>query len=91
MDACKLNGEKPIDETDSIFDYAEKIGIDREMLAICWSEFKARYLLTTKKQKNWRQHFRNAVHQNWYKLWFLREGENARWTTAGEQAKRAAA
>lgn len=90
LESCKQAGEKPIPDGDPIFEYAEKVGVDHEMLAIAWREFKARYLPTTKRQKDWRAHFRNAVHRNWYGLWFLKEGEPARWTTAGEQARRAA-
>ena len=90
-EACKTSGEKPIPDDDPVFDYAEKVGIDHEMLACAWAEFKARYLPTAKRQKDWRAHFRNAVRRNWYGLWFLKEGERARWTTAGEQARREAA
>lgn len=91
LDACTAAGEKPIPGDDTVFDYAAKVGIDHDMLAICWQEFKSRYLPTAKRQKDWRATFRNAVRGNWYKLWFLKEGEAARWTTAGEQARRAAA
>jgi len=91
LDACKASGEKPIPEDDPIFDYAEKVGIAPDMLATAWQEFKTRFLPTAKRQKDWRAHFRNAVRRNWYGLWFLKEGEAARWTTAGEQARRAAA
>lgn len=91
LESCKESREKPFAEDDAIFDYAEKVGIDNEMMAVAWAEFKARLLPTTKRQKDWRAHFRNAVRRNWYSLWFLKEGEVARWTTAGEQARRAAA
>ena len=90
LETCKETGEKPFPEDDTIFDYAEKVGIDNEMMVVAWAEFKARLLPTTKRQKDWRAHFRNAVRRNWYSLWFLKEGEAARWTTAGEQARRAA-
>lgn len=91
IDHCQSVGEKPIPEDDPIFDYVQKVGIDQEMLAVAWQEFKAAFLGTGKKQKDWRSHFRNAVRRNWYKLWFLKDGEQAGWTTAGEQARRAAA
>lgn len=89
--ACKESGEKPIPDDDPIFDYANKVGIAPEMLATAWQEFKSRFLPTTKQQKDWRAHFRNAVKRNWFNLWFIRDGEVARWTTTGEQARRAAA
>jgi phage replication O-like protein O len=91
LGACKAANEKPIPDTDSIFVYADKVGLSNEMLAVCWKEFKAVYLPTQKKQKDWRAHFRNAVRRNWYKLWFIKDGEAVHWTTAGEQARRDAA
>lgn len=91
LDTCKQQGIKPISENDPIFSYAEKIGISDEMLATAWGEFKARFLPADKQQKDWPAHYRNAVKRNWYGLWFLKDGEDARWTTAGEQARRAAA
>jgi hypothetical protein len=91
LDQCKTSGGPAIPENDPIFAYAEKVGIDSEMVSVCWAEFKAAYLpKTTKKQNDWRAHFRNAVKRNWYKLWFVKESEVAQWTTAGEQARRAA-
>lgn len=91
LESCKASGEKPVPADDPIFEYADRVGLDDEMLAVAWAEFKARYLPTAKRQRDWRAHFRNAVRRNWYSLWFLKEGEQARWTTAGEQARRAAA
>lgn len=92
IEACKANSEKAIPENDPVFEYAQTVGIDNEMINACWQEFKAAFLHDgSKRQKCWRAHFRNAVRRNWYKLWFLKEGEAAQWTTAGEQARRAAA
>lgn len=91
LDACKTAGQKPIPEDDPIFSYAEKTQLTDEMLAACWREFKSQYLPTRKTQRDWRAHYRNAVRRNWYKLWFIQGDEPARWTTAGEQARRAAA
>lgn len=91
LEQCKAASEAAIPEDDPIFVYAEKVGITSEMLAAAWNEFKGAFLTTAKRQKDWRAHFRNAVRRNWYKLWFLKDGESAQWTTAGEQARRAAA
>lgn len=91
LENCRDSGEKAIPEDDPIMEYAEKVGITNEMLSVAWVEFKAAYLPTSKGYKDWRQAFRNAVRRNWYKLWFLAEGQGAAWTTAGEQARRAAA
>lgn len=91
LDHCKASGEKAIPDNDPVMAYAEKVGISDDMLAVAWSEFKAAYLTVDKRYKDWRQSFRNAVRRNYYKLWFLAEGKRATWTTAGEQARRAAA
>lgn len=91
LENCRDSGEKAIPKDDPVMEYAEKVGITDEMLAVAWAEFKAAYLPTSKGYKDWRQAFRNAVRRNWYKLWFLAEGQGAGWTTAGEQARRAAA
>lgn len=91
LEDCKAKKEKAIPETDPVIAYAEKVGINDEMLAVAWVEFKAAYLTTDKRYKDWRKAFGNAVRRNWYKLWFVAEGHPAAWTTAGEQARRAAA
>lgn len=88
---CQADSLKPIPEDDPIFDYAEKVGIESEMLAIAWREFKSYWLPTQHRKKDWPGTFRNAVRQNRAGLWYIKEGEPARWTTAGEQARRAAA
>jgi hypothetical protein len=91
LEDCKANREKTFPENDPVFEYADTVGIDQEMIATCWQEFKAAYLPGKKTYADWRSHFRNAVRRNWYKLWYLKAGEVAQWTSAGEQARRAAA
>lgn len=91
LEFCKASGEQSIPESDPVFEYAETVGLDHEMIAVCWQEFKATYLSAPKTYKDWRAAFRNAVRKNYYKLWFMREGEQAAWTSVGEQARRAAA
>ena len=91
LEACASAGQKAIPDDDPIFAYAEKTQLTDEMLKLCWEEFKAQYLPTRKTQRDWRAHYRNAVRRNWYKLWFIKGDEPARWSTAGEQARRAAA
>lgn len=88
---CKSSGKKPIGDDDPIFDYADKTGVSEEMLYACWQEFKLRYIGNAKRYADWPAVFRNAVRSNWYRLWFLKDGEQAAWTTAGEQARRVAA
>lgn len=91
LENCKASGEQSIPEADPIWDYANKVGITDEMIAVAWVEFKAAYLTASKRYRDWRQTFRNAVRRNWYKLWFIGDGQEATWTTVGEQARRAAA
>lgn len=94
LEHCKDSGEQTIPETDPVWDYAQTVGIAEEMIPVAWKEFKS-YWLTgdgkAKRKTNWRQTFLNAVRQNRASLWYLKEGEPARWTTTGEQARRAAA
>lgn len=91
LENCKAASEQSIPEADPVWEYARKVGITDEMIGVAWIEFKAAYLTAPKRYRDWRQTFRNAVRRNWYKLWFIGEGQEATWTTAGEQARRAAA
>lgn len=91
LDTCASAGEKAIPESHPIFTYTEKVGISGEMVAACWSEFKEKHLLSPNLQADWRKTFQNVVRGNYYRLWFLKDGDAAQWTTAGEQARRAAA
>lgn len=92
LESCKASGEQTIPKNDPVFEYAETVGLDHAMIEVCWQEFKAAFLQDdSKRQKDWRAHFRNAVRRNWYKLWYLKEGHAAQWTSVGEQARRAAA
>lgn len=81
---CKAAGEKPIPENDAIFEYGRKQGLSIEFIRLAWLEFKRKYTEQPKKQKDWRAHFRNAVRENWYGLWFFKDG-GAMLTTRGIQ------
>lgn len=94
IDSCRTSSEKPIPEDDPVFTYAESVGIAREMITVAWGEFKHYWLDgegKANRRADWRETFRNAIRQNRAGLWFLREGEQAKWTTRGEQARRDAA
>lgn len=92
LETCKASSEQTISKDDPVFKYAETIGLNHEMIYVCWQEFKNAFVHDdSKRQKDWRAHFRNAVRRNWYKLWYLKEGEVAQWTSVGEQARRDAA
>ena len=81
-------GEKAVPGDDPVFDYAEAAGIPEEFLKLQWHEFKSRYQTADKRYKDWREVFRKSVRGNWYRLWSLREGQEAMLTTAGVQADR---
>lgn len=79
------NGEKPISESDPIFAYADEAGIPHDYLRITWIEFRAEFSSVDKRQKDWRAHFRNFVRKNYYKLWWIDNGEY-KLTSRGQQA-----
>ncbi|WP_244098511.1 hypothetical protein [Burkholderia gladioli] len=86
---CREAGEKPIPESDPVFDYAEKTGIPLDVLRLHWLEFKARYSIPdAKRYKDWRTVYRKSVRGNWFRLWFLRADGSCGLTTQGEQARR---
>lgn len=87
-------GERAIQTGDSVFTYAESIGLPREFLHLAWVEFKARYTAEPVKGEkpktyaDWRAVFRKAVREGWLKLWHL-DGQHFVLSTAGQQAQRA--
>lgn len=85
--SCRDAGLKAIPEDDPIYDYLDKQGMSIEMLRLCWLEFRRKYSDPSKKQKDWRAHFRNAVRENWYGLWFEKDGDFLL-TTRGKQVER---
>ncbi|NDP48927.1 MAG: hypothetical protein GZ085_11190 [Sulfuriferula multivorans] len=88
LETCKASGEQVIPGDDPIFEYADAVGIDHAMIAAAWHVFKDTYRQSDKLYADWRRTFRNSVRGNWKNLWFIREGEQAKWTTTGMQAKR---
>jgi hypothetical protein len=82
-------GEVAIPEGDPIYAYVDRVGIGRDLLLLCWREFKRRQLEGAKRQKDWRRTFRNCVQGSWYGLWFLPgHGAEAQLTSKGEQVRR---
>ena len=89
LEACKLNAEKAIPDTDPVFSYAENTGIPIEFLRLHWLEFKSRYSQPdARRYKDWRSVYRKSVRGCWFKLWYLRADGECGLTTQGEQAKR---
>lgn len=88
MAEVKARGEDAVPADDPVFAYAETVGLPRELVALCWREFKRRQLASGKRQKDWRRTFRNCVEANWYGLWWMRAGEPAQLSSQGEQVRR---
>lgn len=86
LDDCKTGNVAPIPEDDAVFAYADEMGIPIDFVRCAWLEFKRKYSSDEKikRYKNWNQHFQNAVRENWYKIWFEKDGA---WylTTRGKQ------
>lgn len=94
LEQCEATGAEAIPADAPVFAYAEKVGISRDMLNVAWQEFKG-YWKTgdgkAKRKSDWPGTFYNSVKQNRGKLWYVKDGEAAQWTTVGEQARRVAA
>jgi hypothetical protein len=86
LSTCKARGEKAIPADDPVYDYAEQVGISVELLHLHWAEFKVRRGESAKRQRDWRQTFRNSVRDNWFRLWWIPPGKPAEITSAGRQA-----
>lgn len=88
LDACKQKNAKPIPEDDSVFSYADEIGLPHDFLRLQWLEFKDRYTQPgAKRYKAWPIVFGKSVRGNWFKLWFAKDG-GYQLTTTGLQAKK---
>ncbi len=71
LNDCEASGVDPIPEDDPVFEFAESAGISLDLISLAWSEFKVRHGDGSKRQKDWRATFRNAVRGNWFKIWFV--------------------
>ena len=86
---CTANGVRPIPPDDPVFAYCATVGVGMDVLALHWWQFKRKRLDSRKRQRSWRQAFRNSVEGNWFRLWFLKPGMDAQLTTQGLQAQAA--
>lgn len=88
---CQRQGIEPIPNDDAVWGYPESMGLPSPWVDIAWWAFQGRYLASpgdkAKRYASWRQAFRNAVRENWLKLWWS-DGTGYRLTTAGVQAQR---
>lgn len=87
----KDRGEKPIPPSHPVFAYAARVGLPEDMLALAWREFRRTYTKDrdTKRYRDWRKVFGQAVQGNWLKLWHL-DAASGQYglTTVGLQAQR---
>lgn len=82
----KAQGKKLIDDNDPIFDYTEKTGVPFDYLMVAWFAFKDQYTHDNlKKQKDWRQYFRNAIKGDWLRIWAFNQNGECYLTTKGKQ------
>ncbi|MDR7331748.1 hypothetical protein J2X21_000860 [Kinneretia asaccharophila] len=88
LEAVQSSGQDAVPPDDEVFDYAAAVELPRAFVALCWREFKRRQLRAGKRQRDWRERFRECVRCSWYGLWLLSAGQEARLSTAGEQAAR---
>lgn len=87
---CESQGAEAIPETDAVWTSAEAAGLPREFIPLAWWAFQGRYLGGKTRQASgagWVQKFRNAVRENWFKLWWI-NGDAYQLTTTGMQVKR---
>lgn len=88
LEKCKSEEKKPIPVDDSVFAYAEQVGIPHDFLRLQWLEFKDRYSQPgAKRYKAWPIVFGKSVRGNWFKLWYAKNGQYEL-TTTGHQAKK---
>ncbi len=86
MADCKQAGRQPIPETDAVFAYAEKVRLPDAFLALAWFRFRSKYgAESDKRYKDWPATFRNAVKDNWGKIWAIDGQGNYYLTTVGKQ------
>lgn len=89
LDQCKADSVKPIPDEDTVFDFAIAASIPVEFVFIAWQEFKTKHLENKKRQKDWRQTFRNCVRSNWYKVWYKNEAGEVLLTSQGRTLQEA--
>lgn len=84
---CKERDEQMIPADDPVFDFAAKSKIPDDFLRLAWIEFRDRFKGTSKRYRDWRRVFRNAVRDNWYKIWWCDEHNNICLTNKGRMLK----
>ena len=79
------NDGQMIPDDDPIFEFVEAAGISDEFHLLAWTAFKQRFQNSSDRCADWRERYRRAVREDWFKLWRkdLVTGE-FELTTAGE-------
>lgn len=89
--ACRAAGEPAVPEDDPIHAWAESAGVTTEMITLCWAKFRGKYTDSDKLYADWRATFRNAVRDNWFRLWYVADDGQIRLTTNGRITEKVAA
>lgn len=88
---CEAQRADPIPANDGVWKYPETMGLPADWIPLAWWAFQGRYLAKPGEKVvrylSWPQAFRNAVRENWLRLWWLKDGAYEL-TTAGQQALR---
>lgn len=88
LENCKKENRKPIPEDDPVFKYADEVGIPMDFVRFAWVEFKRKYTQPRARTYiDWNQHFQNAVRENWYRVWFIKD-DAYQLTTRGLQIQK---
>ncbi len=87
-ETLKASGEKFLPEDDPLFAYAESVSLPTECITLAWVAFRQKYEHSGKRYKDWRAVFRNAVRQDWFKLWAITRDGSYYLTTAGKMIER---
>ena len=91
LSACKESGERPVRDYKPLWDFAEPVGLPEDFIALAWAGFCRRFsnggTHASKRQKDWRQTFRNYVENNYLGLWWLTDDGEYQLTSKGRQAE----
>jgi len=90
LENCRKAGTKAIPENHAVFAYAKQAELPDDFMALAYRRFRDRYLNDdpAKVYNDWPAAFRNAVKDNWFKLWRV-DDRGWQLTTTGQQAQKA--
>lgn len=89
LERIRATGEKPISSYRPVWDYSQTVGIPDDWIQIAWLKFLDRYKTDEKgrrkRYKDWRGVFLRAIKENWFNIWYAKDGSYIL-TTIGYQA-----